>query len=64
METQQHQTANETLRDLQTLSLKIGTQFFKNKLQELEDALVKQMLTWLIGLARLIGLTMCKMFTV
>ena len=31
-----------------------------NKLQKLEDALVKQMSTWLIGLTGLIGLTMCK----
>ena len=28
METQQHQTVIETLRDLQALSLKIGTLFF------------------------------------
>ena len=32
-----------------------------NKLQKLEDALVEQMLTWLIRLTGLIGLTMRKM---
>ena len=38
-----------------------GSYPFKNKLQKLEDALVEQMLTWLIGLTGLIGLTMRKM---
>ena len=33
----------------------------ENKLQKLEDALVEQMLIWLIGLTGLIELTMCKM---
>ena len=33
---------------------------WQNKLQKLEDALDEQMLTWLIRLTGLIGLTMCK----